>query len=331
VNIAVIGLGLVGGSLLRALAAAGHILWGYDADPATRANARTAAAQAPPDGRWRVMGNVGDAVEHADLAVVAVPLPAVDEVLHGLMSAGYAGLVTDVTSVKAPVCRMVADRLHSGHSRLAGYVGGHPMAGREIAGFSAADPSLFVGAPWVLCLEPDTFLSDWLAVADLVTRLGARVVPTTAAEHDRAVAAVSHVPHLLAAALAATVAGDPLSLTLAAGSFRDGTRVAATPPALTAAMCGGNADAVAPVLAAVTAALAGAAETLRSDHPIPALRDWLAPAAVVRGSWPPRPGSRLDLPANPDALLRLGRDGGWVTAVAADRRTVIAVRPTTPP
>ncbi len=154
------------------------------------------------------------------------------------------------------------------------------------------------------------------------------MVPTTAAEHDRAVAAVSHVPHLVAAALASAAAGDPLALTLAAGSFRDGTRVAASPPALTAAMCGGNAPAVTDALATVTDELGEAARMLRSDRPIAALRDWLAPAALTRGGWPPRPGSRADLPARPEELLRLGRDGGWVAAVAADRRTVTAIRPT---
>jgi prephenate dehydrogenase len=331
VDIAVIGLGLIGGSVLRALATGTHRLWGYDADPATRATARTAAAQAPPRARWQVAGEVRDAVAEAELVVIAVPYPSVDEVLHALMSAGYAGLVTDVTSVKGPVNDLVRQRLHGPHSRLAGYVGGHPMAGRETSGFTAADASLFIGCPWVLCLEADTSLTDWLVVADLVTRLGARVVPTTAEEHDRVVAAVSHVPHLVAAAVAAAAGGDPLALTLAAGSFRDGTRVAASPPALTSAMCGGNASAVEPALAAVTDALGQAAEALRSDRPIPALRTWLAPAAVVRGAWPPRPGRRIDLPAHPDALLRLGRDGGWVTAVAADRRTVTAIRPTPPP
>jgi len=175
VNIAVIGLGLIGGSLLQALAAGGHRMWGYDSDPATRATARTAAAQAPPEARWQVTGELRDAVAHADLVVIAVPFPSVDEVLHGLMSAGYTGLVTDVTGVKAPVRDLVAQRLHSGHWRLAGYVGGHPMAGRETSGFAAADPSLFTGAPWVLCLEPDTSMADWLTLADLVTRLGARV------------------------------------------------------------------------------------------------------------------------------------------------------------
>jgi prephenate dehydrogenase len=327
VNIAVIGLGLIGGSLLRALATAGHTLWGYDADPATRATARTAAAQAPPGARWRVAGGLRDAVAESELAVVAVPLPAVDEVLHELVAAGFAGLVTDVTSVKAPVRELAAQRLHRPHSRLAGFVGGHPMAGRETSGFAAADPDLFTGCAWVLCLEPDTSLADWLTLADLYTRLGARVVPATAVEHDRAVAAVSHVPHLLASALAASVADDPLALTLAAGSFRDGTRVAAGPPELIATMCGGNPTAVAPALAAVTAALAEAAAALASRHPIPALRDWLTPGAAVRTGWPPRAGHRRELPVNPDALLRLGRAGGWVTAVAADRRSVTAALP----
>lgn len=323
-----IGLGLIGGSLLRALAGAGHTLWAFDADPATRATARTAAAQAPPHARWRVTGGVRDAVARADLTVMAVPLPAVDEVLYEVAAAGYAGLVTDVTSVKGPVLDLVEQRLRHDHSRLAGYVGGHPMAGRETSGFAAADPDLFAGCAWVLCLEPDTAVTDWLLVADLVTRLGARVLPTTAAEHDRAVAVVSHVPHLLAAALARAVADDPLARALAAGSFRDGTRVAATPPELTAAMCGGNAPAVLPALEQVRAGLDAAVTALRSAHPIPELRSWLAPAAAVRSAWPPRAGGRRDIPADPAALLRLGRAGGWVTAVAADRRTVTAVLPT---
>jgi prephenate dehydrogenase len=326
VDIAVIGLGLIGGSLLRALASAGHRLRGYDADPATRATARTAAAQAPARARWQVTGALPDAVSGAELAVVAVPLPAVDEVFDRLVGAGYAGLVTDVTSVKAPVREIAADRLRGVH-RMAGFVGGHPMAGRETSGFGAADPDLFAGCAWVLCLEPDTSMADWLALADLYTRLGARIVPTTAEEHDRAVAAVSHVPHLLAAALAASAAGDPLALTLAAGSFRDGTRVAAGAPELIASMCAGNPAAVAPALAAVQAGLAEAAKALAADDPIGALRSWLGAGAKVRTGWPPRPGSRRQLPVDREVLLRLGRAGGWLTAITADRRTVSAVLP----
>jgi prephenate dehydrogenase len=328
VDVAVIGLGLIGGSVLRGLAAAGHRLLGYDADPAVRATVRTAAARVPAAARWQVTASVRDAVAPAELVVVAVPLPAVPRVFDELAGTGYAGLVTDVTSVKVTVQQLVDQRLHRGHNRLAGFVGGHPMAGRETSGFDASDEHLFHGCAWVLCLEPGvTQLPDWLTLAALVTSLGARAVPATAAEHDRAVAAVSHVPHLLAAALAAPVTGDPLAAALGAGSFRDGTRVAATRPDLMAAMVGGNVAAVGPALEAVRRALDGAAAALDAPDPIAALRGWFAPGHAARLAWPPRPGKPLDIPARPDALLRLGRAGGWVTAVAPDRRTVTVVRP----
>jgi prephenate dehydrogenase len=327
VRTAVIGLGLIGGSLLRALAAAGHTALGYDADPATRAMARTAAARAPAGARWQVAGAVRDAIAGADLVALAVPLPAVAGVLDEVAGRGFTGLITDTTSVKAPVRDLVAERT-AGLGHLAGFVGGHPMAGRETSGFRAADPELFRGCSWVLCLEPDeTDTRDWLALAGLVTALGARVVPTTAAEHDRAVATVSHVPHLLATALAGCAAGDPLALTLGAGSFRDGTRVAQSPPRLTAAMCGGNAEAVRQALAQVVEALEAARHALEQPDPIGALVPWLAAGAQARAGWPPAASEPVDLPAQPEVLLRLGRAGGWVISVAPDLRTVSAARP----
>jgi prephenate dehydrogenase len=328
VDVAVIGLGLIGGSVLRALAGHGHTVLGYDADPATRATARTAAARVTAGGRWQVTGAVRDAVAGAELVVLAVPLPAVGGVLDELAGAGFTGLVTDVTSVKGPVRALVEERMRRGHARLAGFVGGHPMAGRETSGFESSDAGLFAGCAWVLCLEPDaTPLDDWLRLAELVVGLGARVVPATAEEHDRAVAAISHVPHLVASALAATAAADPMAGTLAAGSFRDGTRVAAARVELGAAMCGGNAAAVAAALDAVRAALDEARTALDGDDPIAALRPWLGPGHAARTAWPPRPGPESQLPARPDDLLALGRAGGWITAVAPDRRTVTAVHP----
>ncbi|HEY8534063.1 MAG TPA: prephenate dehydrogenase/arogenate dehydrogenase family protein [Micromonospora sp.] len=325
-TIAVIGLGLIGGSVLHAFARAGHEVCGYDADPATRAAAR-AAAESSPAARWRVASSIRDAVAGADVVVVAVPLPAVAAVFDELVDAGYAGLVTDVTSVKEPVRALAADRLH----RVARFIGGHPMAGRETSGFAAADPDLFTGCAWVLCLDASTALADWLHLAALLTEsLGARVVPATAAEHDRAVATISHVPHLLASALAATAGANPLAATLGAGSFRDGTRVAASRPELVAAMCGGNAPAVREALDAVLDALRQARAALDTADPITALRPWLQPGHLTRVSWPPAPGTREELPAHAEALLQLGRAGGWITAVAPDRRTVTAVRPTAP-
>ncbi len=205
VNVAVIGMGLIGGSLLRALAASGHWVIGYDLDPSTRAMARTGAAQAPRDARWQVSASIADAVASVDLVVIATPLTAAAQVLDEVATAGYSGLVTDVVSVKQPMRELVSRRLRAGGLRLAGYVGGHPMAGKETAGFAATDPTLFANCAWVLCLDEETSLDDWLTMARLVTSLGARVVPTTAEEHDRVVAAVSHVPHLLAVALASAI------------------------------------------------------------------------------------------------------------------------------
>ena len=334
VDVAVVGLGLIGGSLLRALAAAGHQGYGYDTDPATRAMARTAAAQAPAGRRWQIPGTLADTVrrpggESANLVAVAVQLPAVGAVFDELSAIGYAELVTDVTSVKAPVRALAAERLTAATGSLAGYVGGHPMAGREDSGFGAADAGLFTGCAWVLCLEPETALDDWLTLATLITGLGARVVPASADEHDRAVAAVSHVPHLVAAAVAAPTAADLLAATLGAGSFRDGTRVAATEPRLTAAMCGGNARFVREALDTVLADLTAARAALDGADPIAALVPWLTPGATARRAWPPRPGGTAELPARADELLRLGRAGGWITAVAADRSTVTAVHPAT--
>ena len=143
-DVAVIGLGLIGGSVLQALAAAGHRVVGFDADPATRGTARTAAARARTGARWQVAGTIRDALANAELVVLAVPLPALPTVLDELR-AGFDGLVTDVTSVKGAGAR-------AGRRRCS-FVGGHPMAGKETSGFRAADPRLFDGCAWVLCLE----------------------------------------------------------------------------------------------------------------------------------------------------------------------------------
>jgi prephenate dehydrogenase len=327
-RVSVIGLGLIGGSLVRGLAAAGHHALGFDTNPTTRATARTAAAKAPENARWQVTASIADAAANADIVVVAVPLPAVSGVFDALAASGFSGLVTDVTSVKGAIVDLAAKHLHTVGQALAGFVPGHPMAGRESSGFPASDAALFKGCAWVLCLEEQTSLGDWVRLAALLSEgLGVRVVPSTAAEHDRAVAAISHVPHLLAAALAGHAANDPLALTLGAGSFRDGTRVAASRPALTAAMCGGNAAATKTTLDAVIADLQAARAALDGSDPIAALEPWLAPGATARLAWPPTAGEQESLAVDADALRELGRAGGWITGVAKDRRTVDAVRP----
>ncbi|HEX6077319.1 MAG TPA: prephenate dehydrogenase/arogenate dehydrogenase family protein [Micromonosporaceae bacterium] len=316
----VIGLGLIGGSLLRALSATGHQVSGYDASPDIRALAR---ASGPG---WRIAETVDEAMAGADVVILAVPFPAVVPALDEIATARYRGVLSDVTSVKGPVRRLVAERFPQ-----ARYVGGHPMAGKEVSSFAASDPGLFTGCAWALTLDPGTDqqrgqLADWLGMADLVTGLGARVVPVTSAEHDAAVALISHLPHLVASGVAA-VAGTGLPATLAAGSYRDGTRVAASQPGLVAGMCGGNAAALGPALDLFITRLSEARRLLDNADPVRTLAGWLHDGHHARTGWPPRPGPVDELPVSEEELLRLGRDGGWVTAVAADRRTVSAVRP----
>ena len=122
------------------------------------------------------------------------------------------------------------------------------MTGTAHSGWTAGDARLFVDAPWVVGVDDHVDPGVWTEVTALALDCHAVVVPARADEHDRAAATISHLPHLLAEALAATAAQVPLAFALAAGSFRDGTRVAATAPDLVRAMCEANADELLPVL-----------------------------------------------------------------------------------
>jgi prephenate dehydrogenase len=222
-------------------------------------------------------------------------------------------VVTDVVSVKRPV-------LAAAHATGLGgrYVGGHPMAGTEHAGFAASDPALLDGAAWVLCVEDDTDLAAWRAVAELVTGAGCRVVPCSAAAHDDAQARISGLPHLLAAALATVGArGGPLAAVLAAGSFRDGARVAGSRPELIAALCDSNRDVLAGVLDEAVTALVDARGALRDGGTVLPL----ATAGHAARRALSRPvttiAEHLDAtgPAIREDLLDLGAAGGTVDAV----------------
>ncbi|GAB4082344.1 prephenate dehydrogenase/arogenate dehydrogenase family protein [Modestobacter muralis] len=277
--VSVVGLGQLGGSLAAALVANGRPVSGWDVDPRARAAAE--------DQGVRVTR------ELTGVVVLAVPLPVMATALDGLRIDPGA-TVTDLGSVKVPVL----DALGAAHGER--FVGGHPMCGTERSGPDAVDPALFTGARWALCLEPDTDLRRWLRVAEIALAVGAEVVPVTAAEHDDAVAAISAVPHLLAAALAAAAGqAGPLALSLAAGSFRDATRVIASDPAFVTALVEGNAAPAAAALARVRAQL---------DRPWPELvADGHAVRTAAAGRRPVR------VPLERSALLSLGRSGGAVT------------------
>jgi prephenate dehydrogenase len=189
------------------------------------------------------------AAETDALVVAAVPLPALPDVLRRVDAVAPTCRLTAAVSVKVAVADAVAR-----YAPRARYVGGHPMAGTAESGWAAGNATLFADAAWVVAADDGLDLDVWADVAELAWACGARVVPAAADEHDLAVARVSHLPHLLAAVLAAVGAAgdDNLPLALAASSFADGTRVAGTRPELVLAMCEGNRDAL---LAAVDDAL----------------------------------------------------------------------------
>jgi prephenate dehydrogenase len=234
--VCVLGLGLIGGSVLRAAVRAGRTAWGYNRS----ADAIAGSAEAGFDTGTDLAAALIRAADTDALIVIAVPMPAVDSILDAIGEYAPNNRITDVVSVKAEVADAVAR-----HGLSPRYVGGHPMAGTNFSGWSAADPDLFVGAVWVVGADDDADPDVWRSVASLALDCGSVVVPVESREHDRAVARISHLPHLLAETLAIVGASDsPLALGLAAGSFRDGTRVASSSPDLVRAMCEGNAEAL---------------------------------------------------------------------------------------
>ena len=277
----VLGVGLIGGSLLRRVGPGRGFGWNRG-----EAGAR-AAADAGFDVSRDLPAVLREAARRDALVVVGVPMPAVGAVLDAVAEHAPGVALTDVVSVKAAVLDEVRRR-----GLGARYVGGHPMAGTSESGWAATDPALFEGATWLLATDgagaaagpgtegaghdssdspdPEVFAR----VAALAGECGSRVVCADAAVHDRAVARISHLPHVLAEALAESGArGGPLSLALAAGSFRDGTRVAGTAPGLVRAICEPNRDALLGVLDECLEALGAARGALAAGDGLGPLVD----------------------------------------------------------
>lgn len=223
----VLGLGLIGGSICVALRDRGWVVRGDDSDP-------TRVAEAAARG---IIASAGLDPE-AEITFVAVPVMSVVHQVRRALSE-TRGFVTDVGSVKSAVCGTISDPR---------FIGGHPMAGSELEGLDGADPDLFAGAVWVLTPTVQTSDAAFSSVAAVVNELGAEVVGLDPARHDELVAVVSHVPHLTAATLmgvAGTRATEHAALLrLAAGGFRDMTRIASGHPAIWLDICDENRDAI---------------------------------------------------------------------------------------
>lgn len=228
----VLGLGLIGGSLMRAGQAAGREVFGYNRSIEAVKSATADGFDATED----LTATLKRAALSEALIVMAVPVPALPIMLEHVRDTAPDCPLTDVVSVKGNVLEQVQQ-----YGLLDNFVGGHPMAGTAHSGWAAGTAELFVGAPWVVSVDDHVDPQVWTQVMHLALDCRAAIVPARSDEHDAAAAAISHLPHLLAEALAVTAGEVPLAFALAAGSFRDGTRVAATGPDLVRAMCEANA------------------------------------------------------------------------------------------
>jgi prephenate dehydrogenase len=306
----VVGLGLIGGSVMRAAQAAGREVFGYN-----RSIEVVQAARADGfDATENLEEALGRAAESRALIVLAVPVPALPLMLERIRDAAPDCPLTDVTSVKG----CVIDEVRS-VGLLQRFVGGHPMAGTARSGWAASFPQLFAGAPWVISVDDHVDAAVWAMVMELALDCGAVVVPARSDEHDAAAATISHLPHLLAEALAITAGEVPLAFALAAGSFRDGTRVAATPPDLVRAMCEANADQLLPVLDRTLDLLSHARDTLASRQP---LTDLVEPGHAAR--------VRYDSFGRPEIVTIVVGEENWREELAAAGRAGGVIRSALP-
>jgi prephenate dehydrogenase len=273
----IVGTGLIGGSIGQALRAQGWHVTGRDASEEMAARALELGAL--------------DAIGHdpaAEVTFVATPVGTVaDEVRHALDST--TGLVTDVGSVKTPMLALMGDRR---------YVGGHPMAGSELEGVDGSRGDLFEGATWVLTPVAGTDDDAFAAIRTIVTSLGGSVVAIPPDRHDSLVATVSHVPHLTAATmmrLAAERSEEHRAvLRLAAGGFRDMTRVAAGHPGIWPDICAENRDAIVDELGELIAGL-DEVRAIVADGDRERLLDLLGQARRARVNLPARVARPEDL------------------------------------
>jgi prephenate dehydrogenase len=287
-RISILGTGLIGGSL--------GLAWAERRPDCTIVGHDRPEVLDAAEARGAIDEKAADpvtAVEDADLVVLATPLAKVLRLLEAVGPHVDDGtIITDVGSVKQPVLDQAADVVPDGIP----FVGGHPMAGAENAGIDHADPLLFENAVYVLCL-PDEASKDVLEgplapFVDLVEALGARPLVLDPERHDRLVAAVSHLPQLLAVALVNTVAeaDDPdeatnLALELAGGGFRDMTRIADSPFDMWRDILVGNEGAIHDALSNFRRSLRTLRNRLLEDD-LEGLEDLFADAQTARDAVP---------------------------------------------
>jgi prephenate dehydrogenase len=251
-RIAIVGTGLIGTSIAMASARVGCEVTAWDTDT-------TALALAAERTSLRVAPSLEDAVAVADIVIICTPVPSIPELAARALEAAPTAVVTDAGSIKAHVVRALGAL--AGPSGAARFVGGHPMGGSERSGPEHASASIVDGIVWVLTPAEDVETDVVASLEAWVERIGGRPVRMSAARHDRLVAFVSHLPQIASTALmglaATEEADEPDILLLAAGGFRDLTRLASSNPALWSQILLSNPEAIAEAIDLYSARLAG--------------------------------------------------------------------------
>jgi prephenate dehydrogenase len=307
-RVGVIGLGLIGGSIARRLSELPDKYEPIGFDVRTE-----------PRGGLELAESVEQLAWVTELVIVAVPPEQTASVIAAVLAADQNVLVTDVASVKKPIVRQLG-----AHDR---YLPSHPLAGAETAGWSAARPELLQGATWAVCptypSAPAGPLCRWAEVFDC---FDARLIVCDPGDHDVTVARTSHAPHVVATAIAASLADHAyprLAAALSGGALRDITRVANAEPAMWREILELNGDNVAAALDGLRGALDGRPAWERS-------REMAALVDELR--WQPRAWEErtFEWPAW-DELIALGHEGTAIRRPRVDQQDRLVAEVATRP
>lgn len=278
-HLAVVGLGLMGGSLAMALRPHSETITGIESNAASR---EYALKNGIVD---TVTDDLKAGVSEADTVILAVPVQMIRSMIEQRIGSYLRSntLLIDIGGTKHDICEVMG-RLPVGiHA-----IGGHPMTGKEISGIQGSDPSLYKGRPFVLCPTRRTTPATRLRALELVEALEAIPFVMEAERHDHLVAAISHIPYLLSSALVATVAkegeADPTVWELAAGGFRDMSRLAGQDVQMMGDVVSTNTQAVATLLALFRMQLA-MLEAMLISRDDQKLTEFLKPAREARNNW----------------------------------------------
>ena len=305
-RIGIVGCGLIGTSIAMAALRTGDQVRGWDIDPEVLRRSASRSGLEPVD-------DFATAVADADIVFVCTPLAHLDELVSQALAAAPRALVADVGSVKSQVVEGVRKSVPP--EDLARFVGGHPMCGSERSGPEGASASFLDGAVWVLTPTGDTAPASTKLLLSWIDKIGAKPVVMDPVNHDRVVATVSHLPQVVSTVLMGLASRQhedaPETLVLAAGGFRDLTRLAASNPQLWAGILRSNRDELTRAIDLFIEDLTSMKQLLQVDDP-GALQEVLADATKARLALAARPKVRagvailqVPIPDRPGALADL--------------------------